>query len=450
MRERLKAYETVVVGGGLAGLTAGVILARAGRRVVVLEKGRAPGGRANTQRRQRFLFNLGAHALYRAGRAAAILRDLGVPWQGTEPDGDGAHADGKIHQLPRSVWSLLSTTLLPLREKYETARLMTRLPGIATAPLDAITVRDWLDREVRGPRVRQLLEAVFRVSTYCADFDQLSAGAALRQVNLALGGVWYLDGGWGTLVDGLRTRLAMYGGELRCGALATLVEPRPGGFLIHSPDAPPLEARHVVIAASPAAAARLVPAAEPAFLARLDAARPAVVATLDLALARLPDPRRTFVLGIDKPLYLSVHSHWASLAPAGGALVHVMKYLTEPHADAASIRRELEDLVDLSQPGWRDHLVDERFAPHLVATHQIATAERGGLAGRPDSACPGLSGVYFAGDWVGAEGMLADAALASAQRAAQAILDPPQELQDGPEQEERAWTSRMTAAAGIL
>jgi phytoene dehydrogenase-like protein len=174
------------------------------------------------------------------------------------------------------------------------------------------------------------------------------------------------------------------------------------------------------------------------------------VATLDLALARLPDPRRTFVLGIDKPLYLSVHSHWASLAPAGGALVHVMKYLTEPHADAASIRRELEDLVELSQPGWRQFLVDERFAPHLVATHQVATAGRGGLAGRPCVACPGLPGVYFAGDWVGAEGMLADAALASAQRAAQLILDPPHDLHVFPETAERACVSRMTTAAGAF
>jgi phytoene dehydrogenase-like protein len=425
-----------------------VILARAGRRVVVLEKGRVPGGRASTQLRQKFLFNLGAHALYRAGRAAAILRDLGVPWHGTEPDGDGALAGGRIHRLPRSAWSLLATTLLPLREKFEAARLMSHLPGIATAPLDSIPVRTWLDREVRGPRVRQLLEGVFRVSTYCADFDRLSAGAALQQMKLAFGGVWYLDGGWGTLVDGLRTRLAMYGGELRCGISATLVEPRPGGFLVHRHDCLPLEARHVVIAASPADAARLVPAAEPAFLARLNAARPVVVATLDLALARLPDPRRTFVLGIDKPLYLSVHSRWASLAPAGGALVHVMKYLTEPLADAASIRHELKDLVDLSQPGWRDFVVDERFAPHLVATHQIATAERGGLAGRPDIACPGLPGVYFAGDWVGAEGMLADAALASAQRAAQAILEPPHDLHLFPEAQERARNSAVTVAAG--
>lgn len=444
MRERHNSYDTVVVGGGLAGLTAGVTLARGGRRVVVLEKGRVLGGRAQTQRRQRFLFNLGPHALYRAGRAADVLSDLGVPFQGTEPDGDGSLAGGQIHKLPKSLWSLLRTKLLPLREKFELARLMTQLPAIETAPLDGLSVRAWLDGAVRGTVVRQLLEAIIRVSTYCADMDRLSAGAALQQVNLALSGVWYLDGGWATLVDGLRTRLAMYGGEARCGASATLVEPRRGGFLVHLRDRLPLEARHVVIAASPATVWRLVPAAEPQFLARLQSLRPAVVATLDLALSRLSDPQRTFVLGIDKPLYLSVHSHWASLAPDNGALVHVMKYLTEPATDAAAIRRELEELLDLSQPGWRGLRIDERFAPHLIATHQVVTAKGGGLAGRPGVECPGLPGAYLAGDWVGAEGMLADAAAASASRAAQSILNPSLEPQIRSEREEREWTSRTT------
>jgi phytoene dehydrogenase-like protein len=321
---------------------------------------------------------------------------------------------------------------------------VSQLPAIETAPLDALSVREWLDGAIRGAGVRQLLEGIIRVTTYCADFDRLCAGAALQQVNLAFRGAWYLDGGWATLVDGLRMRLAMYGGEVRCGAAATLVEPRRGGFLVHMRDRLPLETRHVVIAASPATVWQLVPAAKPEFRARLQSLRPAIVATLDLALTRLPVPQRTFVLGIDKPLYLSVHSQWASLAPENGALVHAMKYLTEPAADAAAVRRELEELVDLSQPGWRELVVDERFAPHLVATQQIVTAEAGGLAGRPGVECPGLPGAYLAGDWVGAEGMLADAAVASASRAAQAILNPSLEPQIRPEREEREWTSWRT------
>jgi len=43
-------------------------------------------------------------------------------------------------------------------------------------------------------------------------------------------------------------------------------------------------------------------------------------------------------------------------------------------------------------------------------------------AHRPDYDFLGLERVTIAGDWVGSEGMLADAAVASAMRAASAIL----------------------------
>ena len=63
----------VVVGGGLAGLSAAAFLARAGRDVTVLEKAAAPGGRARTLDRDGYRLNLGAHALYRAGVGMAVL-----------------------------------------------------------------------------------------------------------------------------------------------------------------------------------------------------------------------------------------------------------------------------------------------------------------------------------------------------------------------------------------
>jgi pyruvate/2-oxoglutarate dehydrogenase complex dihydrolipoamide dehydrogenase (E3) component len=43
------------------------------------------------------------------------------------------------------------------------------------------------------------------------------------------------------------------------------------------------------------------------------------------------------------------------------------------------------------------------------------------LKGRPRPDVPGVEGLYVAGDWVGPEGMLADASMASAKLAAENI-----------------------------
>jgi phytoene dehydrogenase-like protein len=138
----------------------------------------------------------------------------------------------------------------------------------------------------------------------------------------------------------------------------------------------------------------------------------------------LPDEKTTFALGIDRPLYFSVHSHAARLAPTGGALVSTIKYLpaTERH-DAARDEAELECWLDRLQPGWRDVLVERRWLPAMVVSNGLVTAKGGGLAGRPGPAVPDAPGVFVVGDWVGAEGMLLDASLASASHAAERIAD---------------------------
>ena len=64
----------IVVGGGLAGLTAAVLVARTGRSVVVLEQARELGARATTHIREGVCFNLGPHALYCRGRAFRLFR----------------------------------------------------------------------------------------------------------------------------------------------------------------------------------------------------------------------------------------------------------------------------------------------------------------------------------------------------------------------------------------
>jgi phytoene dehydrogenase-like protein len=103
-------------------------------------------------------------------------------------------------------------------------------------------------------------------------------------------------------------------------------------------------------------------------------------------------------------------------------MVYTFKMLDPTHpSDPKQDERELEDLLDAAQPGWRDVLVKRIFLPHIEAIGMLPTASGGGYAGQPGPQVPGIAHLYLAGDWIG-PGFLSDPSLGSARQVAQLIL----------------------------
>ncbi|MCB2220620.1 MAG: FAD-dependent oxidoreductase [Bacteroidetes bacterium] len=71
-------YDTIIVGGGIAGLTSAVYLARAGQKILLIEKNKEFGGLVNTFKRDGFHFEAGVRALESAGIILPMLEDLGI------------------------------------------------------------------------------------------------------------------------------------------------------------------------------------------------------------------------------------------------------------------------------------------------------------------------------------------------------------------------------------
>lgn len=421
-------YDVVVVGGGVAGLATASLLAGSGKRVILFEQSRFLGGRAQTKQQDGFYLNLGPHALYRGGRGIQVLRELGIEPRGRVPSVSGGFAikGGVKHTFPAGTVSLLTTSLFGLSAKLEAARLLASFARIDGERIMNVSVQDWLDQSISHREVKEFVLAAFRVATYTNAPELMSAGAAIEQLKKAQDkSVLYLDRGWQTLVDGLRLAAERAGVVIESEARVEGVTRNVAGSLRSArlTDGREFQAPTVVIASSPSVAAGLVDDWEHTSLVRwANEAIPVKAGCLDVALSRLPGPKATFALGIDRPLYLSVHSAAARIAPDGSAMIHAAKYLPPHHADSSDeVERELEGLLDLVQPGWREAVVYRRFLPDMVVMNAMPTAKGDGTRGRPGPQVPDVPGLFVVGDWVGSEGLLVDAALASAKRAAEII-----------------------------
>lgn len=130
-----------------------------------------------------------------------------------------------------------------------------------------------------------------------------------------------------------------------------------------------------------------------------------------------------FVLGLDAPMYGSVHSRFSAIAPEGGTLIQLARYVRPDETlDIDAARAGLETLLArMVAPGAKR--VIERFRPNMIVQHDIPAAARGGLAGRPGVRHETLRGAYRAGDWVGSTPFLVDAAFASAKLSSDAMVE---------------------------
>ena len=382
----------MIIGAGLAGLAAAATAARAGAQVIILDA-HLPGGRARTEVRDGFHVNQGPHALYRGGPGRRALRRLGIKPAGHPPRVAGAQAltAGRPRAFPKS----------------QVGRAVARLAVAGAARQAGRSASQWI-ASLRLPHEdASYLAAFIRLTSYVADLDRMPAELAITQLRTALRGVDYLDGGWAQLTSGLLSRAAAGGAQLRQHVRAEHVEGAHAAWEVHA-GADVIPAAAVVVAVGRAAAARRLLPADPEWH---DPGPEVTAACLDLGLRR-PGPAARFTLGIDQPLYLSVHCPPGNLAPAGCELVHLMRYGAR---DPAADKTQLWNLAAAAGITG-DDVAMERFLPRMVVASCLPSPHRG-LAGRVPVTVPDAPGLFLAGDWVGPRGWLADASLASGEQA---------------------------------
>ena len=280
--------DVLVLGGGVAGMTAALRLAQRGATVRLLEASDRLGGVVRTVREGGFEADVGPDVfLVRKPAAARLAAELGVE---TRPARGGAlvQRGGRLHPLPAGLTGLVPGRLGPLlttRALGLGAKLRAALEPLVPArteaadeSLEAFAVRRF-GRGAYDGLIEPLLGGL-----YGADDGPISLQATLPHLHAREreGGFLRWSGGAGTaggspfaravggmerLTDALARALAEAGVTVEAGAPAAAVE---AGYRVRLEDGTAREAGALLVALPAPAAARVLRPLDPALAAPLD------------------------------------------------------------------------------------------------------------------------------------------------------------------------------------
>jgi len=153
------AYDAIVIGSGIGGLSTAVLLAKSGKKVLVLEQHYEPGGFSHTFKRKNFVWDVGVHYVGQVNIKGALLKkafdyisDGKLKWTDMGDVYDQAIIDGDIYNFRSGYKNQLNQLIeyFPLEEEGIRAyfKLVKKISGSSIMFFSERTMPGWLSKTV--------------------------------------------------------------------------------------------------------------------------------------------------------------------------------------------------------------------------------------------------------------------------------------------------------------
>lgn len=424
-------YDVVIVGGGLAGLSAGAYLSSKGKKVAVLERGQL-GGRAVTLKLKGFNFNFGAHAIY--ARDSSMLRTfekelgLNINWQDFNPNKAKYDIGDDLTSVPANVQGLFQTKLLKGLDKvlFTFEILKTMLKMEKGHP--HMSIQKWMEKKHVNEEVQEMMLTLASSNFFTREPEKIPSDVFFTYYSrlfMTNKPVAYIGGGWQSLISEFVRVIEANNGTIMTKTKVEsfrVEDDRVVGVV--TPEAE-LTADEFISAIPPKEMVKVFAETKLEHaVAQYAGYEPTVVVVYDIGLKERIDVPYSYIYDKQNNIFITDISYYDhTCVPEGGQLLQATAYLRQSEVGNKEVveqrKQEIENMYDKHFPGWREQLVVPRVSARAVVQEIKWTMNQKPMP----TSLPDYRNLFFAGDWCEGQGQLSELSFSSAMQVSKLILE---------------------------
>lgn len=421
--------KVVVVGGGLAGLSAAARLSYHGYEVTLLEKAPKLGGRAISIPMKGFNFNFGAHAIYARDKSTLrkFEREIGlkIDWKDFSPSKAFYDLGTFMTPMPATLEGLYKTKILDAENKvrfaYEVMKTITALKRGE----EGVPIGEYLSDEKE--QIRDLFLTISSSNFFTNESEKIPSPLFFqyyKRMFATNNAVAYIGGGWQAVVDSLSKLIEKYGGKIVTKEKVTKVEVEGNRVkAVHGKNDEIYRADHFIFCIPPKELNTLFQDTEHQKLfTEFVQYVPTQVVVYDIGLKERIESPYTYVYHKGERVFITDISYYdRTCIPEGGQLMQAIAYLNEEEIQEGKAEEKIasiESVYDKHFPGWRDLLVAKRVSKKATVQEIKCIHDQRLMPTKFYS----LANTYFAGDWCQGDGQLSELSFSSAYQVTSKIM----------------------------